>query len=280
MTTLIAPLFNCDVIASNHSARIKAVKRLLTDKKERADSGKFVAEGIRWVEMLLQKNSEAVCALHIRQGSADKIFDALKLGDYLDRGVIDKQQLVLVKDDIFDKACDTQQPQGVLAVVDIARVSAGVGCVDNVLNAARRVLILDGIKDPGNLGTIIRTAAASGNTAIFLRNCVDVYNPKVVRSTMGALLDVNLFYNGGGCIDVLKNNGFFIIAAALSGKNINNVKHELFSIGKMAIIIGGEAYGVSKELLDEADLMVTIPMQNGVESLNAAVAAGVLMYSV
>ena len=143
------------------------------------------------------------------------------------------------------------------------------------------LLFLEGLQDPGNLGTIIRTAEAAGIDAVYmLRGCADIYNPKAVRSTMGSIFRVK-FACGCGLeiIGGLKERGFEIAATELSG-SVDLFEYARGSRDKkIAAVIGSEARGVSKEALALSDVRVRIPMDGKVESLNAAVAAGVLMYA-
>ena len=138
------------------------------------------------------------------------------------------------------------------------------------------VLILDGVSEPGNMGTIIRTAEAAGIDLICLtRGCVDVYNSKVVRAAMGSLFRMKFAECDAGMAETMRARGFTLVATAL----YNSVPLESAQItGKRAIIIGSEAEGVSEEFLSLADIAVKIDMCGKVESLNAAVAAGIVMY--
>ena len=140
------------------------------------------------------------------------------------------------------------------------------------------VIVLDQLQDPGNLGTIFRTAEAAGATGILLsRYCVDIYNPKVIRSTMGAVFRLPFLYVDDlpGAIGELKAEGIRVFAAHLEGKNAYD--REDYSRGT-AFLIGNEGNGLRDEVAECADCRVRIPMQGRAESLKAAVAAAVLMF--
>ncbi len=181
----------------------------------------------------------------------------------------------VLKDEAYRKLCDTKNPQGILAVIkkpvireeDIFSFDGGSGTV----------IILEGLQDPGNLGTIIRTAEAAGVKGVVMdRNTADVYSPKVVRSTMGSVFRVPFFYTDDlkETIIRIKKNGVRIYAADLSGQELGSVSLEK----KRAFVIGNEGAGLSKEISDLCDTKIRIPMKGKVESLNAAVAAALLMY--
>lgn len=172
-------------------------------------------------------------------------------------------------DSLFSFVCGTETPQGIMAVVQIPANSDKLKS-DNIL-------ILDGISEPGNMGTILRTAEAMGFCDIFItKGSVDVYSPKVVRSTMGSIFRLNFhFEENTDFISNLKNSGYQIIATALK----NSVSLEtVVPLEKNAIVIGNEAKGVSDAILNNSDIITKIDMCGNSESLNAAVAAGIVMY--
>ena len=134
-------------------------------------------------------------------------------------------------------------------------------------------LFLDRVRDPGNMGTIIRTAVAAGYTDIVLRDCVDVFNSKVIRSSMTGILSANLHFDSK--LSDLKECGYTVVAADLQGENIFETD---FAAQKVCLVIGNEANGIDPLLLRQCDKTVAIPMEDEIESLNAAVSAGILMY--
>lgn len=142
------------------------------------------------------------------------------------------------------------------------------------------LLVLDNIQDPGNLGTIFRTAEAAGVTGVFLsRDCADIYNPKTVRSTMGAIFRQPFVYveDLPGAISRMKEKGICVFAAHLQGER--SYDREDYR-KKTAFLVGNEGNGLRREVEEMADVRVRIPMAGRAESLNAAIAAGVLMFEV
>lgn len=167
--------------------------------------------------------------------------------------------------------CHTQQPQGIAAVVKQPVVQWS--------DAARSdgfLLILDHLNDPGNVGTMIRTSWGFGVDGVLLtEGCVDAYNPKVVRSTMGGVFHVPILENvSTRQIQALRDGGFRLLGT--SGTAPQNV-YDADYTGSIAIVIGSEAHGISGEILTLCDQLLKIPMQTGVDSLNAAVAGGIIL---
>ena len=168
---------------------------------------------------------------------------------------------------------DTKTPQGILAVVRRMEYTA-----EDILGETPHVLVLENIQDPGNLGTIFRTAEAAGATGIVLsKDCVDLYNPKVIRSTMGAIFRIPFIYTDDlkGTIDELKREGITVYAAHLKGENSYDMEDYKTAC---AFLIGHEGNGLTEETAACADRKILIPMEGGAESLNAAVASAVLMF--
>jgi TrmH family RNA methyltransferase len=158
-------------------------------------------------------------------------------------------------------------PHHVLAVFEQKQATSPTNIKDAI------TLVLDGIQDPGNLGTIIRTADWFGvNNIICSPVCADMYNPKVVQSTMGSIARVNIFYTDLTAW-LQKNNTVKKYAAALHGENINNLK----DIKEAILIIGSEGKGISEAVMNLVDEKITIPKIGEAESLNAAVAAGIIL---
>ena len=192
------------------------------------------------------------------------LFDTLKEYD---------TEKFIVPDKLFSEISDTENPQGILAVLKIETHS-----IDEIKLRNNFILVLDSIQDPGNLGTIIRTADAAGVDGVVLsRGCVDLYNPKVLRATMGSIYHVPVYYNEdiNNTVKVLKQNGSTVYAAHLDG--INNY-FDMDMKRKIVIIIGNEANGISEEVVRIADHLVKIPIIGSSESLNAAIAASLIMY--
>lgn len=223
----------------------------LKEKKYREKYGLFLIEGWRAVKDAISSGAEIECVL-AEEGQESGLSQNLP-------------ELYVIPRRLMEKVCDTASPQGIAALVRIKRQQP---------DTLSRCLVLDGISDPGNLGTIIRTAAACGLKEILLCGCADPYNPKCVRATMGGLLHVNLFEIGAEeAINAIKGAGIPLLCAHMDGKNI----FELEKPTDFALVIGSEAHGVSETFLKACDEVISLPMEN-VESLNAAVCASVMMY--
>ena len=180
----------------------------------------------------------------------------------------------LVSDHVFEYMSDTKTPQGVLGIVRQAAYS-----LEEILSkSCPHLMVLDNLQDPGNLGTIFRTAEAAGVTGIIMsRDCVDIYNPKTIRSTMGAVYRMPFLYTEDleETIDTLKERGIHTYAAHLDGENTYDKEDYR---GGTAFLIGNEGNGLRREIADRADTWIRIPMEGETESLNAAIAAAILMF--
>ena len=250
------------MITSKDNSRIKLIKKLLDKPKYRREENAFVLEGLKPVE-------EAV-----RQGLVKEIF----VSESENNNAIVFDKIEVVEDSIFKGLSDTVTPQGILAIVKIPEYDNRV-----IFEKEKcRLLCLEEVRDPGNVGTMIRTAEAAGFDAVLLSpGCADVYQPKVVRSTAGAILRMPCLYcdesTFAGQLELLKGNGFTLFATHLQGAV--DFKEPAYD-GRVGVLIGNEANGLSDEATQLADVKVKIPMQGEVESLNAAVAAALLMYEV
>ena len=245
------------MITSTSNQRIKELSQIQKKSKVRSREGVFVAEGIR---MVRETPYERLVSLYFSESFEKKygneVLDAISGGDLKIREQI-RRKTEILSDAVFSYVSDTKTPQGVLAVVRQMEYTLEQ-MTDGVIP---HLMILDNLQDPGNLGTIFRTAEAAGVTGIIMsRDCVDIYNPKTIRSTMGALYRNIKSY-----------------AAHLDGKNTYD--KEDYRQGT-AFLIGNEGNGLREEIAQCADTWIRIPMCGQVESLNAAVAATVLMFEV
>ena len=181
----------------------------------------------------------------------------------------------LVSDSVFKKISDTVTPQGIMAIVEKNAYTLD-DIIENVNNNITQkgrscVVVLDRLQDPGNLGTIVRTGEGAGISGIIMSSgCADIYNPKVIRSTMGSIFRVpfTVVSDLPEAIETLIENSITTYAAHLKGVFEKNV----------ALLIGNEAKGLSDEVSGKADRLIKIPMEGKVESLNAAIATAILMY--
>lgn len=250
------------MITSTSNPKVKELVQLQKKAKIRNQAGVFIAEGSR---MVLETPVERIKQLYISESYFEKG------GQKLDEEGYDFE---ILSDNVFSYVSDTKTPQGILAIVK--RKEYKLEDIINVKNP--HIMVLDNLQDPGNLGTIFRTAEAAGVTGIVLsRDCVDIYNPKVIRSTMGAIYRMPFVYVDD-LIDALlkmKEKGIKTYAAHLKGKN--SYDRENYK-DACAFLIGNEGNGLREEISDKADIWIRIPMEGEAESLNAAVAAAVLMF--
>ena len=250
-------------VTSRENKILKTV-RLLHRKKGREQNGLYFAEGVRLVGEALRYIPDKIRYIIVSEIYAKKNASEIS--------ALDKEgKIVYITDDkMFCDICDTQTPQGIAAVIEMPENKT------YDFSDMEYVLILDGVSEPGNMGTIIRTAEAAGIDIIILMNgCTDVYAPKVVRSAMGSLFRMKFLSGKTDDINELKEKGFTVAATALY--NSQPIENAVID-GKRAIVIGNEAHGVSEEILNAADMSVRLDMCGDVESLNAAVAAGITMY--
>ena len=252
------------MITSTSNARVKELVQLQKKSKVRNEQGVFLVEGVKMYQEIPQ---EQLVKVYVSETFADKQKEQINR-------LKDRRKLEYLSDHVFQYVSDTKTPQGILCVV---RQSSY--CLEDILEAEdAHLLVLDNLQDPGNLGTILRTAEGAGVTGIIIsKESVDIYNPKVIRSTMGSIYRVPFVYveDLKEAIEKVKAHGIFTYAAHLDGKNSYD-KEDYTK--KTAFLIGNEGNGLRKEIADLADTWIRIPMQGQVESLNAAIATSVLMF--
>ena len=261
------------MITSNNNAKVKQVVQWQTKAKERRKDHVFLAEGVRMCEEAPVKNVREV---YLTEELEQKIRQNAQNGDAAFWDKLQQTGYETVSTEVFAKMADTQTPQGILTVLE-----QPVYDLTQLLEQPDPLfLMLENLQDPGNLGTIFRTAEAAGVTGIIMsRDCVDIYNPKTIRSTMGALYRMPFVYveDLRETIHTLKEKNIKSYAAHLDGKNTYD--KEDYRQGT-AFLIGNEGNGLREEIAQCADTWIRIPMCGQVESLNAAVAATVLMFEV
>lgn len=253
-------------VSSKENKFIK-MARQLNQKKVRDKTGLFLLEGIRSLEDIGRSNYE-IEAILINSSFKEKDASEDLLSKFKTVPILE------VEDKVFKEISLTETTQGVLLIVHKKQF-----ILESVLdNEPKIIVIADGIQDPGNLGTILRTSAAAGTSALLVtRGCVDVYNPKVVRASMGGIffLPVINVDNLESLITLLNIKGYKLVVADLEGKQMY---YDAELKEPVALIIGNENNGPSELFKEKSDLVVKIPMLGKVESLNAGVAAGVLIY--
>ncbi|MFQ9933126.1 MAG: 23S rRNA (guanosine(2251)-2'-O)-methyltransferase RlmB [Lachnospiraceae bacterium] len=247
-------------ITSTSNSQVKRLISLKNKASFRKKEGVFIVEGIKMYKEIPEDRIEAIYI-------EEKFLELYK-------NVI-KEKYIIVSENVFKQISDTVTPQGILIVVRQQAYK-----LDEILKKSKKQLfiILDNLQDPGNLGTIIRTAEGAGVSGVIAgKSTVDLYNPKVIRSTMGSVFRVPFIMaeNLEEAIDYLKENGVSVYAAHLHGKSYYDNENYNEST---AFIIGNESNGVTDKIAAKADKLIRIPMCGKLESLNAAVAAAILMY--
>ena len=252
------------VISSKDNETIKYIKKL-KEKKYRDETNCYIIEGIKLVKEAIEENAGikyiVIC---------EDCEEVVKLEQNLLYDIA-KNNCLYVTKKVFLSISDVTTPQGVLAVVEKKNNTNKINYNEDI------IIALDGIQDPGNLGTILRTVDSADLKQIILsKNSADPYNPKVVRSTMGAIFRVNIIETEN-LLDTLKEvkkHNFDVVVTSLdTNENIYNIQYK-----NKVIVIGNEANGVSKEIQEIADKKVKIPMLGKTESLNASVATGIMVY--
>lgn len=278
-----------EIISSKDNKRIKYLRSLLEKGSARKKNRQFIVEGIKLVDEALVYGK--VCEIIISESIYEEIIsggliknalladNGKNLIDYVNEG----NSTTVVSDAVFKTVSETINPQGVVAVVAMPEYEIlNEEFLTQTYNKKGKIklLILEDTADPGNLGTIMRTAEAAGVTGVIMgRGTVDIFNPKAVRSTMGSIFRLPFIYveDVRETIRELKKYGISFYAAHLKGKqSYKDVKYS----DKAGILIGNEARGLSPETAELADIYIIIPMQGKVESLNAAVAAALMMYEI
>lgn len=288
-----------ELITSVNNQRVKEVANL-KQKKYRTESGTFFAEGLRAVEEAVQYAD--VTELFYTEAEAGRLDEVLKAAgnvpadtkeksgnknnaNHNNAGTAKKRneasngiRMYQVDEKVMAKLSDTKAPQGVLAVIRTPEQNLWQLRPGNASDNNAPVIILDRVQDPGNLGTIIRTADAVGALGlILLEGCVDAYSPKVVRASMGSLFHLPVVQDvtAEEALTWCYRNGYEPAATAL--KNAQNVYKADIS-KKMAFLFGNEANGVAEELQAAAETRLFIPMAGLAESMNVAMAAGIILF--
>ena len=274
------------MISSLTNPKIKHIVQLSKSAKDRRKEGVFIVEGPR---MCLEADPEMITETYVtseylKRGGDLPAHDSKKretsgINETSKDAGASPLPYEEVTEEVMRKMSDTQTPQGILCVVRRSTLSVEEFLSEHA-DGKLRILILEGIQDPGNLGTMARTAEAAGFDAIIAdENTVDIYNPKTIRSTMGAIFRLPILYVGDltEYIPLVRKNGVKLYAAHLKG---SSVYRDVVYGDRVGILIGNEGNGLSDKITDMADELVKIPMHGKAESLNAAVAAALLMYEV
>lgn len=252
------------IINSKENKYIKELKKL-KEKKYRDKLNLFLIEGYRFAEEAFKSKQEILYVI-LDEKEEQKFYESFKT--YLNENTT----VLLTASELFKELCDTMTPQGILLVARKKK---------NVESYEKGIYVLaDRIQDPGNLGTIIRTAHAAGVCGVILtKGTVDPYNLKTLRSTMGSIFHVNILEEDSdySITKSLKKQGHILIAAALNAKADF---YELSLNKNLILAVGNEGEGLSQEVMDLSDVSFKIPMPGGTESLNAAVSCAVVLYEI
>jgi len=266
------------MISSASNPKIKHVSQLISSKKERSISNTYVIEGTK---MFLEAPIDEIKEVYISENFYERLYggDEYKLSELMHEIFLRLKQTgyEIVTDELFKKMSDTVTPQGILCVMHIISYNLEE-LLDEFDGKPFRAIALEGLQDPGNMGTTVRTSEAAGiNLILAGPNTVDIYSSKVVRSTMGSVFRVpyicstDLYKD----IDTIKAHNVKVYAAHLKGHDAYN---EVSYGDRSMILIGNEGAGLTDRAAELANTLVKIPMQGKVESLNAAVAAAILMF--
>lgn len=236
-------------ITSPNNEYIKELNKL-NNKKYRDEAGKFIVEGYHLVDM------------------AKPYLETLLITDMKDYNIIPNVNYILTSNEVINKLSQTKSPQGIIGIAKIKKAKE---------ISSNKILILDGVQDPGNVGALVRSALAFGFEDIILsKDSCDIYNDKVIRASQGAIFDLNIIYEDLiETISVLKNNGYKVYGTALHNSTpINEIKLN----DKAAVILGNEGNGVRKEILEITNNNIYLPISSKIDSLNVSVAGSIVMY--
>lgn len=254
-------------ITSKDNQKVKDLIKLRDDAKERNAKSLFYVEGER---IVADTPIDLVESIYIKESLINKF-----------KHIISKYTedvIYILSDDVYDKTKDTVNSQGIIALV---KENISKSLDTSLLSTSNKILILDHIQDPGNLGTIIRVAeAASFNLVILSKDTCDVFNTKAIRATMSSIFRVNIYVSDDITKDInfLKTNGYRVYASTISdnSKIYNKVAYH----DKTCLIVGNEGTGISNDVLALSDEYIKIPMEGQIESLNASIATAILCYEV
>ena len=252
------------MITSSSNPQLKYVQQLAKKARLRREDGVFLVEGPRMFYEVDKKNMKKAYL-------SERFYQTME-----NRAILDGIDWDVVENSVFDKISSTMTPQGVLCVLKQPEYS-----LDDLLKKEHPLLVfLENLQDPGNMGTIFRTAEGAGADGIIMTaNCVDIFNPKTIRSTMGSIYRMPFIClkenETQPMLSLLRKKGIATCAAHLKGEHTYD--HEDYTKGT-AFLIGNEGNGLTDETAEAASLKVKIPMEGRLESLNASVAASILMY--
>ena len=256
-------------ISSPDNDKIRLINKL-SRKKYRDQQGKFAIEGINLVRAALSKGQHLELVLIADDFDYSEIANTLAVG-------VDYRNIYLIPRFLFEKISDAENGSGIIAVAN--KSSYTLDNLDSLeLCSGDNVLVLDRLQDPGNIGTMIRTAVAAGYSIVAtIKGTADIYSPKVLRASAGMLFGISV-------VELADTEEFKKLVSRLDKKIVvtdpreGDLYYECNLANDIALVIGNEGNGISDEIMGSSDVRVTIPMQGEVESLNAAICASLLMY--
>ncbi len=255
-------------ITSKQNNLVKFV-RGLRDKRNREKEGCYLIEGVKSVQEAV---TAGACPLKlIISERGDKYFLLEEVFSGLDENV----QIYRVTDEVMSYMSETDSPQGVMAIFPLPEADISTISVSE----SSLLVVIDSVQDPGNVGTIIRTADAFGVQAVVLtKGCADVYNSKTLRSSMGSVFHIPVVRDveAADLWAYFKDNGIYVAATTLAENSVTLPEIEFTR--PMALVFGSEGKGVSPEMVNHSDVLVKIPIPGSAESLNVAVASGIVLY--
>jgi TrmH family RNA methyltransferase len=258
------------MITSLNNKSVKEVIQLSKKPRERNRQGLFVVEGVK---MFREAPIERIRQVYLSEKAERELY-----GQYREK--LERLPCEIVSDEVFARMSDTQTPQGVLCLLEQYHYDLEQLLTADTNKKQMIFILLEDIQDPGNLGTILRTSEGAGVDGVIMsRETADIYNPKTIRSTMGSVYRVPFLYTQDirQTMKTLQGRGISIYAAHLDENN-SRYYYEYEYRRHTAFLIGNEGNGLREETAGCADYRLKIPMEGSVESLNAAVAASVLMY--
>ena len=265
--------FRDEIITSKSNPTVMRV-RSLTEKKYRDEYGLFRTDGVKLAAELFSHGIVPELVL-FKESSKEKILS--RIGENFP-----DCDAVVLSDAVFDRVSEEKSPEGIICEVKHLDNHGKIATINKdtlFFHVNERIILLESVRDPGNLGTVIRSAAALGaNSIIISSDCADIYNPKTVRASMGAIFGINVLTSEDLALTVteLRKVGRKVFAAALD-RNAMALDRVRLEEGD-CFVVGNEGHGLSQAVLDVCDAKVFIPISVGAESLNAAIAASILLW--
>ena len=265
--------FRDEIITSKSNPTVMRV-RSLTEKKYRDEYGLFRTDGVKLAAELFSHGIVPELVL-FKESSKEKVLS--RIGENFP-----DCDAVVLSDAVFDRVSEEKSPEGIICEVKHLDNHGKIATINKdtlFFHVNERIILLESVRDPGNLGTVIRSAAALGaNSIIISSDCADIYNPKTVRASMGAIFGINVFTTEdlARTVTELRKAGRKVFAAALDRQAmaLDRVRLEEGD----CFVVGNEGHGLSQAVLDVCDAKVFIPISVGAESLNAAIAASILLW--